>query len=218
MTRLLTRPLPLTQISYWGVFLFASSVFASLATKVWEHQRFTFDAPILWWFHNLITPRFTTLALTFTNFGSVYTLLAALLIISFLLWFRSRRATLFLLISFCGAAVLDIVAKVLFARSRPDLFTQLIPEHDFSFPSGHTMGATAFFLALYFLSRQLFPRWQWLVASLGFLFALGIGISRLYLQVHYPSDVLAGWMLSVMWVLGVNLWYKRSHPQKWRKP
>jgi membrane-associated phospholipid phosphatase len=212
MTRLLTRRLPFSQVLYQGVFLVASSVFAGLATKVWEHQHLAFDTPILTWFHHLVTPRFTTLALTFTNLGSVYVLLAALLIISFFLWFRSRRSAFFLLVSFCGAAALDVLAKAVFVRTRPELFTQLIPEHDFSFPSGHTMGATAFFLALYFLSRRMFPRWQWFVANIGLLFTLGIGVSRLYLQVHYPSDVLAGWLLSAVWVLGVNGWYQRSHP------
>jgi membrane-associated phospholipid phosphatase len=212
MTRLLTRPLPLTRVLYWGVFLLTSSVFTGLATKVGEHQRLAFDAPVLGWLHSLVTPFLTALALTLTNLGSVYVLLAALLVISFFLWFRSRRSAIFLLVSFCGAAALDVIGKALFARTRPELFTQLIPEHDFSFPSGHTMGATAFFLALYFLSRQMFPRWQWFVASVGCLLTLGIGVSRLYLQVHYPSDVLAGWLLSAVWVLGVNLWYGRSHP------
>jgi membrane-associated phospholipid phosphatase len=215
MTHLLTRRLSFTEVLYWGCFFSSLGVFADLAAKVWEHQLLAFDAPILRWFHTILTPLFTALALTFTTMGSVYVLLIALLILVVLLWKRSRGSALFLLVSFCGAAALDVVAKALFARTRPELFTQLIPEHDFSFPSGHMVGATAFFLALYFLSRQIFPRWQSFVGGIGLLSTVGIGVSRLYLQVHYPSDVLAGWLLSVVWVLGANFWY--GHSQLWRK-
>ncbi len=69
------------------------------------------------------------------------------------------------------------------------------------------MGSAAYFLALYLLAQQRSPRW--LAAVTGVLFTLAIG-SRLVLQVHYPSDVLAGWALSAAWVLGVNLVYARA--------
>lgn len=69
------------------------------------------------------------------------------------------------------------------------------------------MGSTAFFLALYLVARRVAPRLQWLIGVLGLILVLGIGLSRAYLQVHYPSDVAAGWMLSTIWALGVHLWY-----------
>jgi membrane-associated phospholipid phosphatase len=195
---------------YWGILLATLYAFTELASDVYEHERVSFDVPILAWFHHIATPPLTTLALALSNSGSVYVLAVALLVIVLLTWRISKRSAVFFLLSFVGAAALNVTAKVFFARLRPDLFIQFTPEHDFSFPSGHTMGSTAFFLALYFLSRHLFPRWQWLVAIVGLLLTLGISLSRLYLQVHYPSDVLAGWALSTLWVLGVNLWYART--------
>jgi membrane-associated phospholipid phosphatase len=214
MTRSFIRQLRPTLLMYWVVLLVALYVFAQLASEVYERERLFFDVPVLTWFHSIATPFLTELALTLTNIGSVYVLGVALVICIFYLVIRkiysSKRSVVFLMFSFGGAATLDVIAKAVFARARPSLFTQLIPEHDFSFPSGHTMASAAFFLALYFLSRQLFPRWQWLVAAFGLVLTLGIGLSRLYLQVHHPSDVLAGWALSLLWVLGVNLWYVRS--------
>jgi membrane-associated phospholipid phosphatase len=206
MTRFLSRLHPALLI-YWAGLLATLYVFAHLAGDVYEHERFFFDAPILAWFHSMSTPFLTVLALTLSNIGSGYVLGAALLVTVLLTWRISKRSAVFFLLSFVGAVALNVTAKVFFARLRPNLFIQLMPEHDFSFPSGHIMGATAFFLALYFLSRHLFPRWQWLVASFGLLLTLGISLSRLYLQVHYPSDVLAGWALSMLWVSGVNLCY-----------
>lgn len=52
------------------------------------------------------------------------------------------------------------------------------------------------------------------VAALGLLFALAVGSSRSYLQVHYPSDVVAGWALSVAWVLGLYTWFRRGYPRE----
>ncbi len=108
--------------------------------------------------------------------------------------------------------LLNVLFKLFFARVRPALFEQLTPAPGFAFPSGHAMGSAAFFLALYLLAREFVPRWRWLAAVLGVLLTLGIGLSRLVLQVHYPSDVLAGWVLSAAWVLGVNSWY--AHPRR----
>ena len=105
--------------------------------------------------------------------------------------------------------LLNVLFKLFFAQgaacTRPN---QLTPAPGYSFPSGHAMGSAAFFLALYLLVAQLAPRWRLLAGVLAALFTLCIGVSRLVLQVYYPSDILAGWALSAAWVLGVNLVYK----------
>ena len=103
-----------------------------------------------------------------------------------------------------GAAVLDKVLKPLFARPRPTLYPHLVPETNYSFPSGHAVGDLAFAMALFLVVGTLIRgRWR----SLGYLsigLALLIGASRPYLQVHYPSDVLAGWALGLAWVLALH--------------
>ena len=194
---------------YAGVLLASLYVFAELAGEVFEKERFAFDAPLLVWFHGLVSPPVTALALGLTFIGSVYVLAPLGIVLLALLWRRSRRAAVFFALGFGGAVALNLVVKAFFARVRPDLFAQLSPESSFSFPSGHTMGSTAFFLALFLIVRQLMPRWQGWMALLGLVLTLGIGLSRLYLQVHYPSDILAAWALSSAWVLGLNVWYAR---------
>jgi membrane-associated phospholipid phosphatase len=209
MTRVLSRLHPALLV-YWASLLAVFYIFIELAGEVFEQERFDFDAPILTWFHSIASPPLTNLALALSFIGSVYVLGPALIFILMWLWRVSKRSSLFFFVAFVGAVGLNYAAKAFFGRVRPDLFAQLSPESYFSFPSGHAMGSTAFFLSLYFVIRHHAPKWQWLAGLLGLLLTLGISLSRPYLQVHYPSDILAGWALSTLWVLGVNLWYARA--------
>ncbi len=209
MIRFLPRLHP-ALLLYWAGLLAAFYLFSELADEVYEQERLEFDEPILTWFHSIVSPPLTTVALTLSFIGSVYVLTPALFIILVWLWRVSKRSSLFFFISFVGAVGLNYAAKAFFGRVRPDLFAQLSPEDYFSFPSGHAMGSSAFFLGVYFVVRQHAPKWQWLAAVGGFILTVGISLSRPYLQVHYPSDILAGWALSTLWVLGVNLWYART--------
>ena len=101
------------------------------------------------------------------------------------------------------------LTKVVLTRPRPELF----PDVNYwqtaspSFPSGHATGSAVFALTLWFVVRRLAPEWQGLAGVLGLLFCLSVSASRLYLQVHYPSDILAGLALGSGWVLGVNALY-----------
>ncbi len=131
------------------------------------------------------------------------------LLVALWLWRSWRRAAVFLALSMAGAWGLNLAAKVLVGRLRPELFERLSIAPGYSFPSGHTMVSTAFFLSLFLISWRLLPRYRWPTGVLSILLILGVGASRSYLQVHYPSDVLAGWLLSGAWVLGLNSWFGR---------
>jgi membrane-associated phospholipid phosphatase len=206
--------LHLALLAYWATLLAALYLFAQLADEVYEKEGFPFDEPILTWLNAVATPTLTNLALALSFIGSVYVLTPLLVLIFALLWRVSQRSAIFFVLGFVGAVALNYGAKAFFGRLRPDLFPQVTSETSFSFPSGHAMGSTAFFLSLYFVVRQLAPKWQWLAGLVGFLLALGISLSRPYLQVHYPSDILAGWSLSGLWVLGMNLWYVQHYRKK----
>lgn len=203
--------LPWLLFGFYAAILFgALYLFGELAGDVYERERIAFDAPILTWLDGVQTPALTTAAHFLSFVGSVYVLAPVGLLLAVFLWRRVRRAAIFFMLAFGGAVALNLAAKALFARVRPDLFTSLSPTTNYSFPSGHTMGSTAFFLALYLIARHLAPRSRWWIGLGGLVLTLGISLSRPYLQVHYPSDILAGWALSVAWVLGVNLWYASS--------
>lgn len=95
---------------------------------------------------------------------------------------------------------LNLLAKAFFRRDRP--LETLLHEPNYSFPSGHASGSMAFAVAVIIL---LWPsRWRWWAVIAGISFTLLVGVSRIYLGAHYPSDVLGGWMASLAWVLGLR--------------
>ena len=204
--------LSVSLLLYWGVLLGALWVFGELAGEVYEHEGFFFDAPILGWLeaHQVVWAVRASQILYVWGSPQALGVMTAVLMLILWLGLRNPRAALFLGFSLGGAMLLNTLFKLFFARARPALSEQLTPAPGYSFPSGHAMGSAAFFLALYLLVAQLAPRWRTLAGVLAALFTLGIGVSRLVLQVHYPSDVLAGWALSAAWVLGVNLIYART--------
>ncbi len=211
LSRLRHLPLPSWPVLlYWGALLGALYAFVELAEEVYEKEGFSFDQPILTWLNSHQSPPLTTLFLALSFIGSVFFLGPLTLALVAALWQRSQRSAVFLILGVGGAVALNFAFKALLARVRPDLFPQLSPVGGFAFPSGHTMASTGFFLTLFLIVRRLAPRWQGVAATVGLLLTLGIGLSRNYLQVHYPSDVLAGWALSSAWVLGVNLPYARA--------
>ena len=120
-------------------------------------------------------------------------MLAGTLLLGLLL-VRRYRAARFLALSVGGAGLLNLAAKLLLSRPRPALWVVRHPELSSSFPSGHAMAAAALATALGFL---LWPtRCRWVAVSTGAGWALAMGWARMYLGVHYPSDVLAGWLRS----------------------
>lgn len=198
-------------LALWLLLAVLLAAFVALAQDVYEHEGFAFDAPLLSWLHALARPGVTSVARTLSAIGEppVVGAAAALVVAALAAARRWRRALAFAL-EVGGAAALTLVGKAFFARPRPALYPHLVPETNYSFPSGHAMGDLAFFLALHILAwHSLRGRWRWIGVA-GVLVALAIGASRPYLQVHYPSDILAGWSFGAAWVLGVHLLVGRA--------
>jgi len=181
-------------------------IFLEVAEDIWESGGFIGDQPILRYFHQLTTPTLNQVALALTTVGGPWVMSTLGGLIVAVLWWRNRHTdAMFFLASVGGAVVLNVLAKLLFGRPRPALWDSIAPAKFYSFPSGHAMGSAALATALSFLLWQ--KSWRWLAWIAGFLFALGVGLSRVYLGVHYPSDVLAGWVCSVGWVAGLHLFF-----------
>jgi undecaprenyl-diphosphatase len=102
-----------------------------------------------------------------------------------------------------GPAALHPLTKALVGRRRPGLQQMLDPEKTSSFPSGHAMNSMAVTAALIVLAWP--TRRRWLVLLLGLLFVLLVGTMRIVLDEHHPSDVAAGWLAALVWVIGVRL-------------
>lgn len=163
----------------------------------------TLDVQILQWIHGFATPTLTQLVVHITNFGGPIAIVGITAITAAILFFRNkRRAMTLLLIGVGGAGIINQLLKLSFQRIRPSLWAPVITEHSFSFPSGHAMMSSALVFSLILLVWE--TKWRWYAVVIGLLYTLFIGFTRLYLGVHYPTDVLAGWLFSFVWLLTVR--------------
>jgi undecaprenyl-diphosphatase len=131
------------------------------------------------------------------------------------LWLQRKYGALwFVLIATVGGGLLSHVLKALFARQRPDPVPCLWVSSP-SFPSGHAMLAAVIYLTLGILLARIEPRPLLKAYFLGLMMLLAflVGISRVYLGVHFPTDVLAGWTVGLVWGLlcGLTAWYLQRH-------
>ena len=186
-------------------------LFLGLTDEIREGEQFRLDRAILLLFREPGNPaeplgpewlesavRDVT-ALGGTTIITMVTLAAA----GYLLMSGKRHAALLLLASILGAVLLSFAIKAGIERPRPELFPHGMPVYTASFPSGHATGAAATYLTLgALLARfQRARRLKIYFMTVAVLLTLLIGISRLYLGVHWPTDVLAGWTLGSCWAL-----------------
>jgi len=137
-----------------------------------------------------------------TSLGSWYVIILAIIAIALILWYRKKKNQLLpFLASTLGAYAIVYLGKLLFARPRPPYSVYL--ESNYSFPSGHaTMAMMLFgFLAYFIFENSKNKNAKALLIFLLGLIILLVGLSRIYLGVHYTSDVLGGWLLGSLWLL-----------------
>ena len=185
------------------IMLLAAGAFGWLAFAVAHTSSLPWDLQILDYWHRHATPELDKLAIFLTVVGNTGPMVGLGLLVALALLARRRRAAWVWCASVGGSMLLTQLIKRVVARPRPELWTSIRPEHTFSFPSGHAMDTAAIATALVFLV------WSWRtrgwVRWLAPLFALAVGWARVYLGVHNPSDVLAGWAAAVAWVAAVQL-------------
>jgi undecaprenyl-diphosphatase len=147
-----------------------------------------------------------------TSLGSHAVLILLVAIVAGFLLIDGRRASAWLtIIAAGGAMLLSWGLKALFHRARPDLVEHLVGVFSPSFPSGHALLSAAVYLTLGALLAREFPRAPLRRYGMAMAVALTllIGLSRVYLGVHWPSDVLAGWCIGALWAWGCWLLAKR---------
>ena len=146
----------------------------------------------------------TTFFTGYTSLGQWLVLTAATAaVLAALAWRARRRDAVFLLIAMIVSPLLNLALKHLFERVRPPAESAVLSVNGYAFPSGHAMSSATFALALAVIAWP--TRWRWPAAGLAATFALLMGLSRVYLGVHWLTDVLAGWVLAVAVVAATQL-------------
>lgn len=182
-----------------GLFLLPLLLFVKLAEDVAENQVFFFDRPVMMWLHGHASPGLTALMEAVTQLGGLVVVPVVATVAAVVLWRRGlRRGATVLAAAVIGSTLLNTALKAIFRRARPDFWEHLVVENSYSFPSGHAMASMAVAAALVVLTWR--TRWRWAVVAGAAVYVLAVGVSRMYLGVHFPSDVLAGWSVSVVWV------------------
>lgn len=190
--------------------------FTELADEVREAEVFPFDAPLLEFAHAIAREGFDRWFLLFSAIGYEYGVVPFdIALVAALAWRRRFRESIYAAAALGGSALLNLATKQFFARERPTLWESISPEDSFSFPSGHAMGSMTLAVVVVLLAWP--TRWRWFaLAAMGFFVAM-VGLSRVYLGVHYPSDILAGWAAALAWAVGCYGLTFYGHLRPWGK-
>ena len=181
------------------IFLFVARLFAAIAKQVRDNDTLRFDEWVLYHIHAISRPGLDGVVTALTQLGGVMVVpLVSLAVAAWLYKKASREHAWLVLAGVIGSSLLNLALKSLFARSRPDLWDHLVVERSFSFPSGHAMASMS--LAASIVAALWFSRWRKVAISLGMVYITAVGFTRLYLGVHYPTDILAGWVIALGWV------------------
>ncbi|MBC7656104.1 MAG: phosphatase PAP2 family protein [Frankiaceae bacterium] len=171
-----------------------------------------FDIPTMVFLHQRATAGVDAFFSVMSQLGYLWGVVPAnVLILGWLVVKRRHRDGLFFGLAVLGSLGLNLFAKNYFARVRPELWLSIAPEQTYSFPSGHAMGSVTLGVALTLLCWK--SRWRWWVFAVATTFILLVGLSRIYLGVHYPSDIFAGWAAGTAWVVAMYHLVAREAPK-----
>jgi undecaprenyl-diphosphatase len=162
------------------------------------------DHAILFWFARHRSPWLTSMMIDVTALGSVTIVtLVTVLAFAILLAVRDGRGALQLAVASAGTSLRTLVAKSFIERSRPTEVEHLVNVSGFSYPSGHSLAAAALYLTIAIMAERHLRSGPFRVALMvGAIFLIVmVALSRVYLGVHYPSDVLSGVCLGAAWAL-----------------
>ena len=189
--------------------LAALFILLKMGNEVLEKEVFSVDVTITDLIYSFRSPFLTEIMRWFTFLGSPLFLFSLSVIGTLYIFTKRKRDALIYSVILYSGVILNLILKYIFQRPRPH-HLPLISEDNYSFPSGHAMNSFVFYTALsYFILRET----KNLTTSI-FVFAISgiiiflIGISRVYLGVHYPSDVIAGYVTGFLWFTSAILFEK----------
>lgn len=186
-------------------------LFIQIADAVHDKETYSIDNEILLMFRSsediskpLGPERFQYIVRDITSLGSSTLLtIISLIVVIYLGLKKETRSIIYVLSAAIGGGILVQILKILFARPRPEIAGQLVSEITMSFPSGHSAMSAVVYLSIAVLISRIESLYKTRVFIITTALAISfiVGISRIYLGVHYPTDVIAGWMIGLFWAL-----------------
>lgn len=195
------------------VSLISAVCFGGLALFISDWRITQFDHTVIQAIQGMENPVLTGIMIFFTRIGTGVPYIAIAACAGLFLYkvLGHRRELVLFVAVLAGSGLLNALLKHIFRRARP-VIHRIIEANGYSFPSGHSMAAFSMYGILVFLlwkhGRTRGRRLTLLTA--GTFFILMIGVSRIYLGVHYPSDVVGGYLASACWIAALIWFYQRS--------
>lgn len=211
-----TNPLPgrswnLVHVLAVSAALLAVFVVGLTSNVLGKNGLTAIDTPLSDWAIAHRNGTLTPFAKTVSNLGGTVamTILAALAFVAFATR-GYRREAVVIAATGLGAWVLVDGGKNLIARPRPPIHDHLVVKTNYAYPSGHSLGSIAVIsiLAIVLIPRLHSRAARWIAATCATIFVAAVGLSRIYLGVHWPTDVLGGWTLGALWVILCFLGYR----------
>jgi undecaprenyl-diphosphatase len=178
--------------------------FIWLAAQVFSARFITFDDAIITRLHGYWGPISDQVMFFLTTMGEPIVLGLFVVLATLALWRRGRWIdAIGLAVAGVGCGIINQLLKLLYQRTRPDLFSGPFHLTSYSFPSGHSMGSIVCYGMLAFLGARLLRDRRKRTALIGAaaLLIFGVGLSRVYFGVHFPTDVLGGFVAGVIWLI-----------------
>ena len=176
-------------------------VIAQISDEVLEKEAFAFDKFILLWIHSFANPTLDSIMRFITRLNDPITVtVIAVIILGLLLWRHYYSEAQIFVVNCLGGVVLSYGLKSVFGKVRPALWQSVIEDNSFSYPSGHALGSTVLYGFIAYLIATRYPRFSLLIYAVVVSLIGAIGLSRLYLGVHWPTDIVGGYGIGFLWL------------------
>ncbi len=187
------------------------ALFLIISILLFTNKIVPFDNYIYESVANLISPNLTYIIKVITSLAGFWVLIS----ITIILLIINQKIGYYTLINLSCVMIINQLLKLVIMRPRPILTLRLINQNGYSFPSGHAMAATAFYGLLIYLLLKSNHKYKLPLCILLSLLIIIIGLSRIYLGVHYASDIIGGMIISMLWlIIFINLNYDKMLANK----